>query len=66
MLKSSMNITMTRNITPIAERAAQNLEIISKNVQVSTRCSRILMRFTISAICYVALIVNFMGRILVR
>ena len=45
---------------------AQNLEIISKNFQFSTRRSRILMDFMISTIYYVVLIMNPMGRILVR
>ena len=51
------------HIQPIADRAAQNLEIISKNFQFSTRRTRILMEFIIY---YLVLIVNPMGRILVR
>ena len=34
-------------VQPIADRAAQHLEIISKNFQVSTRRTRILMGCTI-------------------
>ena len=49
-------------VQPIADRVAQNLEIISKNFQFSTRRTRILMGFIIY---YVVLIVNPMGRILV-
>ena len=48
------------DVQPIADRVAQNLEIISKNSQFSTR--RILMGFIIY---YLVLIVNIMGRILV-
>jgi len=51
------------HIQPIADRVAQHLEIISKNFQFSTRRTRILMGF-ISY--YLVLIVNPMGRILVR
>ena len=50
-------------IQPIADRVAQHLEIISKNFQFSTRRTRILMGFIIH---YLILIVNPMGRILVR
>ena len=50
-------------VQPIADRVVQNLEIISKNLQFSTRRSRILMGFIIY---YLVLIVNFMCRILVR
>jgi len=53
-------------IQPIADRVAQNLEIISNNFQFSTRRTRILMGFVISTIYYVVLIVNPMGRSLVR
>ena len=53
-------------VQPIADRVAQNLEIVSKNFQFSTRRTRILMGFMISTIYHVVLIVNFMGRILVR
>jgi len=49
-------------IQPIADRVAQNLEIISKNLQLSTRRTRILMGFIIY---YLVLIVHPMGRILV-
>jgi len=44
------------------DRVAQNLEIISKNFQFSTRRTRILMGFSIY---YLVLIVNPVGRILV-
>jgi len=50
-------------IQPISDRVAQHLEIISKNFQLSTRRTRILMGFIIY---YLVLIVNPMGRILVR
>jgi len=50
-------------IQPIADRVAQHLEIISKNFQFSTRRTRILMGFIF---CYLVIIVNPMGRILVR
>ena len=53
-------------LQPIADRVAQNLESISKKFQFSTRCTRILMGFIISTICYLALIANPMGRIVVR
>ena len=43
-----------------------NLEIISKNFQFSTRRTRILMWLIISTCYYMVLIVNPMGRILVR
>jgi len=48
---------------PIADRVAQHLEIISKNFRFSTRRTRILKGFIIY---YLVLIVNPMGRILVR
>jgi len=51
------------HIQPITDRVAQHLEIISKNFQFSTRRTRILMCFIIY---YLVLIVNPMGRILVR
>jgi len=51
------------HVQPIANRMAQHLEIISKNIQFSTRRTRILMGFIIY---YLVLIVNPMGRILVR
>ena len=50
-------------IQPIADRVAQHLEIISKNFQFGTKRTRILMGFIIY---YLVLIVNPMGRILVR
>ena len=50
-------------VQPIADRVAQHLELISKNFQFSTRRTRILMGFIIY---YLVLIVNPMGRILVR
>jgi len=48
---------------PIADRVAQNLEIISKNLHFSTRRTRILMGFIIY---HLVLIVDPMGRILVH
>jgi len=51
---------------PIADRVAQNSEIISKKLQFSTRRTRILMGFIVSTIYYVVLIANPMGRIVVR
>ena len=53
----------TSLLQPIADKVAQNLEMISKNFQFSTRRTRILMGFIIY---YWVLIVNPMGRILVR
>ena len=50
-------------VQPIVDRMAQNPEIISKNFQISTRCTRILLGFIIY---YLVLIVNPMGRILGR
>ena len=50
-------------IQPIADSVAQHLDIISKNFQFSTRRTRILMGFIIY---FLVLIVNPMGRILVR
>jgi len=50
-------------VQPIADRVAQTLEIISKNFQFSTRRTRIPIRFFIY---YLVLIINPMGRILVR
>jgi len=52
-----------RYIQPIVDRVAQHLEITSGNFQFSTRRTRILMGFIIY---YLVLIVNLMGRILVR
>ena len=50
-------------LQPIADRVEQHLEIISKNFQFSTRRTKILMGFIMY---YFVLIVNPMGRILVR
>jgi len=50
-------------VPPIADRVAHHLEIISKNFRFSTRRTRILMGFIMY---YLVLIVNPMGRILVR
>ena len=50
-------------VQPIADRVAQHLEIISKNFQFSTRRTKILMGCTIY---FFVLIVNPMGRILLR
>jgi len=50
-------------VLPIAGRIAQHPEIISKNFQLSTKHTRILMGFINY---YLVLIVNPMGRILVR
>jgi len=50
-------------VQPIADKVAQHLEVVSKNFQFSTRRTRILMGFIIY---YLVLIVNPMGRILVR
>jgi len=50
-------------VQPIADRVAQHLEIISKNVIFSTSRTRILIGFIIY---YLVLIVNPMDRILVR
>jgi len=51
------------DVQPIADSVAQHLEIFSKNFQFSTRRTRILIEFIIY---YLVLIVNPMGRILVR
>jgi len=51
------------DVQPIAVKVAQNLEIISQNFQFSTRRTKILMGFIIY---YLVLIVNPIGRILVR
>jgi len=58
----SSTICDSEKVQPIANRVAQNLEIIPNNFQFSTRRTRILMGFIIS---YLVLIVNPMGRILV-
>jgi len=50
-------------VQPIADRVTQNLEIISRNFQFGTRRTRILMGFTRY---YLVLIIDAMGRILVR
>jgi len=50
-------------LQPIADRVALNLEIISTNFQFRTKRTRILMGFIIY---YLVLIVNPMGRSLVR
>ena len=50
-------------VQPIADRVTLNLEIISKNLKFTTKCTNILMRLIIY---YMVLIVNPMGRILVR
>ena len=50
-------------IQPIADRVTQHLDIFSKNFQFSTRRTRILAEFINY---YLVLIVNPMGRILVR
>jgi len=54
---------VSRVVQPIADKVAQNLEIVSKNFRFSTRHTRIL---TGLVIYYLVLIVNPMGRILVR
>jgi len=51
------------SVQPIPDGVAHNLEIISKNFEFSTRRTRILMGFIIY---YMVLIVNPMGRVLVR
>ena len=56
-------VSIDRPLQPTADRVAQHLEIILKNFQFSTRRTRILMRFIIY---YLVLLVNPMGRILVR
>jgi hypothetical protein len=50
-------------VQPIADRVVQHLVIISKSLQVSTERTRIPMGFIIY---FLVLIVNPMGRILVR
>jgi len=52
-------------IQPIADRVTQNLEIISKNFESSTRRTRILIGFEFASCYYNLLIVATMGRILV-
>jgi len=68
LILSSRKIEISQDmcIQPIADRMAQNLEIVSKHFQFGTRRTRILMGFIISTIHYVVLIVNPMGRFLVR
>jgi len=53
-------------IQPVADRVSQNLELISKDFQFSTRRTRILMRCMVSTIQYMVLTINPIGRILVR
>jgi len=60
---SLIKIYTRTHIQPIADRVALNLEIISKNFQFGTRRTRILMGCTMY---YLVLIVNPIGRILVR
>jgi len=60
--KRDMTHFYTRH-TAYADRVAQYLEIIFKNFRFSTRRTRILMRFIIY---YLVLIVNPMGRMLIR
>jgi len=59
----SAHLWMMCVIQPITDRVAQHLDIIFKNFQFGTRRTRILMGFIIH---YLILIVNPMGRILVR
>jgi len=54
---------VSRVVQPIADKVAQNLEIVSKNFRFSTRHTRILTGLVIYNL---VLIVNPMGRILVR
>ena len=56
-------LVTTYKVQPIADRVALHLEIISKNIQFSTRRTRILMG---CITYYLVLIVNPMGRILAR
>jgi len=63
LLSFFLNVSTLLSIQTIADRVAQHLEMISKNFQFSTRRTRILMGFII---IYLVLIVNPMGRILVR
>ena len=56
-------VAFDTEVQPITDRVAQHLEIISKNFRFSTRRTRILMGFIVY---YLVLIVNPMGRILVR
>ena len=60
---SQENVVPFSCVQPIADRVAQHLDLISKNFQFSTRRTRILMGFIIH---YLVLIVNPMGRIMVR
>ena len=50
-------------VQPIADRVAQNLEIISNHFRNSTRRTRLLMGFIIY---YLVLVVNPIGRLMVR
>ena len=47
---SALQQDFSINIQPIADRVAQNLEIMSKNFQFSTKRTRILMEFMIGTI----------------
>ena len=70
LLKEIHKPTITfffQKVQPSADRAAQNLEIISKNFQFGTKRTRILLGFIMGFIIYyLVLIVNPMGGILVR
>jgi len=48
--KTFLDINWCIYVQPIADKVAQNLDIISKKFQFSTRHTRILMRFVISTI----------------
>ena len=61
--RARLEFTKVYVLQPIANRVAQHLETISKNIRFSTRRTRILMGFIVY---YLVLIVNPMGRILVR
>jgi len=61
-LEICSNVNFARKVQPIADRVAQNLDIISKIIQFSSRRTRILLGFIIY---YLVLIVNPMGKILV-
>jgi len=58
-----LHVCVSMYIQPIADRVPQHLELISKNSYYGTRRTRILLGFIIY---YLVLIVNPMGRILVR
>jgi len=59
----TLQVDRHRDKQPIADRVPQHFEIISKNFQFSTRRAKILMGFIFY---YLVLIVNPMGRTLVR